>query len=48
MKTQTRLDTMNHAQRATFARKMYGHIRLDPKSVGTKLLLNRIAKGGTK
>ncbi len=44
----TRLDTMNHAQRAVFARKLYGSIRLDPKSVGTKLLLERIAKGGTK
>ena len=44
----TRLDTMNHAQRAVFARHMYGKMRLDRKSVGTKLLLGRLAKGGTK
>ena len=44
----TRLDDMNHAQRAAFARRLYGRTRLDRKSAGARLLLERIAKEGAK
>ena len=47
MKNQTRLDTMDHAQRAAFARRLYGRIRL-PHSTGTRLLMERLAKGGAR
>ena len=42
-----RLDTMNHAQRAAFARSLYGNIRL-PDNAATRLMLERTAKGGAK
>ena len=47
MKNQTRLDTMNHAQRAAFARRLCGRIRL-PHSTGTRLMLERTTKGGAR
>lgn len=47
MKNQTRLDTMNHAQRAAFARRLYGHNRL-PRNTATRLMLERTTKGGAK
>lgn len=38
----SRLDTMNHAQRARFGRALYRRPAL-PHTIGTKLLMERIA-----
>ena len=47
MDSKLRLDTMTHAQRAVFARRLFHPVRLR-LNAATRLMLERIAKGGAK